>query len=131
MNPSYQNAHFRAELPPAGLPSRFGIITACNPEGQDVSDEENILATERLRSDLMQEGLVMFPVTGGSADFSHAEPGFGVLLKSLEETVQWGQRFRQEAVFWVEEGTVRLVPCRNGDVVEIGNWEKLSIPSSR
>ena len=129
MNPAYQNVRFRAEIPKAGVPSRFAIVTACNPDGQDVSDEENAIATERLRNDLLKEGHFLFSVTGGSPDFSHAEPGFGVLLKSLEEAIQWGQRFRQEAVFWIVEGTVRVFSCLNGDEVEIGNWASLSNPS--
>jgi hypothetical protein len=129
MNPAYQNVRFRADLPKAGVPSRFAIITAWNPDGQDVSAQENTIATERLRSDLLKDGHFFFPVTGGSPDFSHAEPGFGVLLKSLEDAIQWGQRFRQEAVFWVEEGKVRVVSCLNGDQVELGNWTSLSTPS--
>jgi len=128
MNPAYKETRFRAELPQTGLPDRFGIITAYNPNGHKVPQEENALATERLRSDLLKEGHVIFPVTGGSPDFSHAEPGFGVLLRSLEETVQWGQRFRQEAVFWVEEGMVRLIPCDNGEGEDIGTWESRQGP---
>lgn len=129
MNPAYQNVRFRTELPKAGVPSRFAIITAWNPDGQDVSEKENATATERLRSDLVKGGHFFFPVTGGSPDFSHAEAGFGVLLPSLEEAVQWGQRFRQEAVFWVEEGRVLVVSCLNGDAVGLGEWATLSSPS--
>jgi hypothetical protein len=125
MNPAYQNVRFRADLPKAGVPSRFVIITACNPDGRDVSDEENAIATERLRTDLLKERHFFFPVTGGSPDFSHAEPGFGVLLPSPEEAVRWGQRFRREAVFWVEEGKVRVVSCE----VELSTWASLSNPS--
>lgn len=128
MNPAYLKVRFRAELPTAGLPSRFGIITACNPDGQTVSDERNALATERLRSDLIKKNHVIFPVTGGSEDFSHAEPGFGVLLTSPEEAIQWGKDFRQEAIFWVEEGNVRLVLCDNGEEEEIGTWGSLQGP---
>lgn len=125
MNPAYQNVRFRAEPPQTGVHSRFAVITACNPDGQEVSDEENAIATERLRSELVKEGYHFFPVTGGSLDFSHAEPGFGVLLPSLEEAVPWGRRLRQEAIFWVEDGMVNLVKCLNGAALEIGDWSSL------
>jgi Protein of unknown function (DUF3293) len=128
MNPLYKETRFRAELPQTGLPDRFGIITAWNPDGRDVSAEANASATERLRSALLKKGHIIFPVTGGSPDFSHAEPGFGVLLESSEETVQWGQRFRQEAVFWVEHGMVRVVSCDNEEVEDIGTWESRQGP---
>lgn len=126
MNPAYQNVRFRSESPQGGVPSRFAVITACNPDGQEVSDEANAIATERLRTELAKEGHLFFSVTGGSPDFSHVEPGFGVFLPSLEEAVQWGQRFRLEAIFGVEEGKVRLVFCLNEDALDIGNWATLS-----
>ena len=55
MNPEYQNACFRATLPPHGWPSSFGIITACNPDGKTLSDKENADATEQLAADLHEK----------------------------------------------------------------------------
>lgn len=131
MNPAYLNVRFRVEPPQTGVPSRFAVITACNPDGQEVSDEENAIATERLRSELVEAGHGYFPVTGGSLDFSHAEPGFGVLLPSLEEAVSWGRNYRQEAIFWVEEGKVSVASCLNEDVVELGDWANLQFSPDR
>lgn len=131
MNPAYHNVHFRADLPKAGLPAAFGIVTACNPDGRTVTDEENQQATESLRSALTAEGYFYFPVTGGSPDFSHAEPGFGVLFKSIEEAVSWGKRFQQEAVFWIHEGCVQLVPCNGSAAVELGPWQSLAEPDAQ
>jgi hypothetical protein len=126
MNPGYHNVRFRAELPAAGLPSAFGVVTACNPDGRTVTDEENLQATETLRSALTADGHFFFPVTGGSPDFAHREPGFGVLFKSSEQAVSWGRRYQQEAVFWVEEGSVQLVPCDGSASVELGAWQSLA-----
>ncbi len=126
MNPGYHEVRFRAELPAAGLPACFGVVTACNPNGRTVSKEENQQATDTLRSALTAENHFIFPVTGGSPDFSHAEPGFGVLFQSPEEAISWGQRFHQEAVFWIEEGNVQLVPCDGTATVELGSWQSLA-----
>ena len=79
MNPEYQKVRFRAKVPDALKSKSFGVITACNPDGITVSDAENKTATQKLRSELVHKGLVHFPVTGGSQDFSHAELGFGVV----------------------------------------------------
>ena len=131
MNPGYQSVHFRAELPLAGLPAAFGVVTACNPDGKTVNDKENLIATESLRSALLSEGYFFFPVMGGSADFSHAEPGFGVLFPSPEAAVEWGQKYQQEAIFWIIEGRVHLISCSDHQSIEIGAWNDLAEPDAR
>lgn len=123
MNPGYFDVRFRAELPESGLPAAFGVITACNPCGNNVSKEENEHATDTLRSALEAEALLCFPVTGGSSDFAHYEPGFGVLFGSAREAVSWGQRLQQEAIFWIEKGRIQLVPCDSSAAVDLGPWE--------
>lgn len=131
MNPGYHEVRFRAALPAAGLPACFSVVTACNPNGRTVSKEENQQATDALHSALSAENHFFFPVTGGSPDFSHAEPGFGVLFQSPEEAISWGQRFQQEAVFWIEEGSVQLVPCDGTASVELGSWQSLAEPDAQ
>src|SRR5690349_16339462 len=111
MNPEYRRARFIAFPPPGGFPIRFGVITACNPYGRIVSDEQNFAATAKLRQHLIEtHGGQLFPVTGCSADLVHQEPGFGVTCEA-DKIVELGLVWLQEAVFWVEEGIVHLVPC--------------------
>ena len=131
MNPGYHDVRFRAELPAVGLPAAFGIVTACNPDGKTVSAIENDQATDTLRSALTAENHFFFPVIGGSPDFSHTEPGFGVLFESSEEAVSWGRRYQQEAVFWIKEGSVQLVPCDGTTPVELGAWKSLAEPAAQ
>lgn len=130
-NRGYHDVRFRAELPPAGLPATFGVITACNPNGHTVSMEDNQRGTETLRNTLTTEKQFFFPVTGGSPDFTHTEPGFGVLFKSPAEAVSWGRQFQQEAVFWINEGRVQLLPCDGTDPVELGTWAALAEPAAQ
>lgn len=125
MKPEFQNVRFRAAVPDALKSKNFGVITACNPDGISVSDAQNETATQRLKSDLVHEGLVHFPVTGGSPDFSHAETGFGVVWDSPDEAVAWGRKFRQEAVFWIEDGLVHLVSCSDDQSIFVGRWQVL------
>lgn len=122
MNPGYVDVHFRAEPPASGLPAAFGVITAYNPCGKTLSQEENELATKTLRNALEAESLACFSVIGGSSDFAHSEPGFGVIFSSVQRAVEWGVRFRQEAVFWVEKGKVSLIPCDGSAATDLGSW---------
>jgi len=126
MNPNFVNVRFRAELPKDGSPAKFGIVTACNPDGQTVASEKNEQATESLRIALSEAGHLFFPVTGGSPDFTHSEPGFGVLFTSRDNAISWGQRYQQEAIFWIVDGTVELVPCDGGACLTLGDWISLS-----
>jgi hypothetical protein len=131
MNPGYLDVRFRAVLPAAGLPAAFGVVTACNPEGKTISTQENEHATDRLRAALEEEGHFFFSATGGSPDFSHSEPGFGVLFRSMKEAIAWGNRYQQEAVFWVENGDMYLVPCDGAESLKIGQWQTLAEPAAQ
>ncbi len=124
MNPEYGNAFFHAVMPDQGWPSSLAIITACNPDGEIVSDQENASATEHLRRELEEANLVHFPVTGGSIDFTHAEPGFGIVLPTQKEAIARGQRFRQEAIFWIQDGHHFLISCQGHFIKDLGLWEK-------
>jgi hypothetical protein len=126
MNPAYLQARVQAELPLGGLPENFGIVTACNPYGKPVSAEANAAANEMLRDQLENFGWPYFPVTGGSADSSHAEPGFGVIAGEID-CVALGRVFKQEAIFWVNRGHVFLMPCSGQRARGIELWSNLAI----
>lgn len=125
MNPGYAHVRFRAELPKGGLPERFGIVTAWNPDGITIDEASNQAASARLEAILQAEALHHFPVTGGSPDFSHAEPGFGIIANQAR-IVALGREFRQEAVFWIDRGTVHLVPCSDAPSQSLGLWSELA-----
>jgi hypothetical protein len=127
MNPAYANVRFRAEPPAEGLPNRFGVVTAWNPDGVTADALSNQTANARLEAILQAEALPYFPVTGGSPDFTHAEPGFGINADQ-GQVVALGRDFNQEAVFWIEHSTVHLCPCSEAPVQVIGTWDELSIP---
>ena len=82
----------------------------------------NIAATERLRNQLAAAGFTIFPVTGSSPDLQHQEPGFGIVTDDRDVIVELGRKWRQEAVFWIDYGTVWLVPCGEGESVRLGYW---------
>lgn len=121
MNSAYANVRFRAKLPKGGLPERFGIVTAWNPDGTTTDTASNHAANARLEAILQAEALPHFPVTGGSPDFIHSEPGFGIITDQAR-IVSLGRQFQQEAVFWIDRGIANLLPCSDAPPQVLGSW---------
>lgn len=125
MNPAYRQVRFRVDPPEMKTPDSFAIITAWNPDGRPTALENNQEANDRFQSRLDKAGLYWFSVTGGSPDFAHVEPGFGVSGITRNEAVALGRNFRQEAIYWVEGGAVFLISCQDPALEEIGLWNDL------
>lgn len=126
MNPAYRHARFRAGLPYGGLPESFAVITACNPNGETISDEANAERTRQFETQLCKLGLIHFPVTGYDPQSDHAEPGFGVLC---DEATAYGigNGYLQEAVFQVRRNQVTLISCdQERGQVPLGKWTEMA-----
>lgn len=108
------------------LPPEFRVITAWNPQGEILEDAVNTAADEHLRSEIQRLGFDAFPVTGGNEDFSHAEPGYGVVCDRTD-AVLLARRFRQKAFYEVLDHHVYLVPVEEGHLPGdlIGSWSEL------
>lgn len=125
MKPEYQQIRFL--VPGLDLvPARFGILTGCNPDGVTVSDDQNRAATKRLRAALASAEFQIFSVTGCSHDLRHQEPGFGIVTDDRDLIVQLGRSWKQDAIFWVEDGIVYLISCRDPEVISVGQWQELA-----
>jgi hypothetical protein len=124
LKPEYRDVRFRCGE--SDLPRYFYIITAHNPDGAAVAEEANTRADVALREEIGLLGFLSFPVTGGSPDFSHAEPGYGIQC-SREEALGLARQFRQDAVFEIREGKVTLIsalPSAEPDEF-VGLWRDL------
>ncbi len=115
----FQQAVFRHAPLPADWPADFAIITACDPDGLPTTPELNRAADEALESELRAAGYRLHRVTGGSADGAHLEPGWGVPL-GLPGAVEYGRRYRQLAVFYIQGGGLKLVDCADGASEDLG-----------
>lgn len=124
MNPAYRTARFCCAIAPRDLHRfpRFAIVTACNPGDRLCSEAENQEADQGLVADLDRLGWPRFRLIGGSPDFRHQEPGWGVATGSMAEAVALGRRWGQAAVFWVEGDALSLVDCRDGSAEPLGSW---------
>lgn len=103
------------------------MITAHNPDGKTVDDESNNEANRKLSRAISDLGFPLIPVTGGSPDFSHAEPGFAVSC-SREQALDLAREFRQDAVFEIKNNRVHLISAlpSPGPDEDIGMWSELS-----
>jgi hypothetical protein len=121
-NPSHLKAHFTADVPSTGLPARFGIVTAYNPDSRIAPEDENKKADAELKLALVAAGIPHFRVTGGSRNDSHREPGYGIVADSPEAIRPISRSFRQEAFFWVEDAVVFVIDTEATKRHRVAEW---------
>lgn len=115
----FKQAVFHCAPLPADWPADFAIITAYDPDGLPTTAELNRAADEALESELRAAGYRLHRVTGGSADGVHLEPGWGVPI-GLPGAVEYGRRYGQLAVFYIQGGGLKLVDCADGASEDLG-----------
>lgn len=81
------------------------FVTACNPSGRLVPEEENAEAMARLRALIAARGWPALSGAGGSdrGDWP-AEPSLLVALDSMPQAERLGRAFRQNAILWLPRG---------------------------
>jgi hypothetical protein len=89
----------------------FHVITAFNPFSEPRSLEENQAANRELERILVQAGKTHRPAVNRAPGGGWEEPGFLVEGLTREEARELGRRFRQHAVFEMEEKKLRIVAC--------------------
>ena len=124
LKPEYREVRFRCSE--SNPPRHFYIITAHNPDGVAVAEDANTRADVALREEIGLFGFPSFSVIGGSPDFSHAEPGYGIQC-SREEALGLARQFRQDAVFEIREGNVILISALTSAEPDefVGLWRDL------
>ncbi|MBU3665986.1 MAG: DUF3293 domain-containing protein [Chthoniobacterales bacterium] len=129
--PEYINTRFVPKEPAPSLwPDAFAIATACNPLGQGTNEEADKLATTRLRKTISRLGLKRHGVTGVSADGKHREPGFAVWGCGLQDALNLGREFAQNAIYWIEGGKLDVVSCSTGERQHVGFWSERLLTSA-
>lgn len=121
LKPEYRNPRFRCSQ--ESLPEEFRIVSAYNPDGKDTEEAANKIADEALLKLLSDRGYPHFRVIGGNSDFTHAEPGYGIVC-SQAEALGLAREFRQDAIFEVIGGRVLLLSAKstNSKPELIGKW---------
>ena len=110
MQPDYFETRFKLGLPAEDLPDDFAIVTAFQTTGQQWPIERNQEATQKLQTELEQNGELLGTVTGYSPRTGHAELGFAARL-SFEQACDLGLRYEQDAIYFVSGGTLFVSLC--------------------
>lgn len=98
----------------------FAIITACNPLGRVLNQEANTDLTGDLKSHLEAESYQN--LIGASPDKSHQEVSF-LWQTDKSKAVELASQFLQNAIYWVENGELFLVPAKmSGEEVSMGKF---------
>ena len=117
MNPIYLETRFKRDLENDPLfnmfeilPDEFAIITAYATTGVHWSDFRNDEADEFLKEYLQSRFSCVKRITGYSPSTGHSEPGWLVNC-SFEEGCDIGLSFKQDAIYWGENGDLFVSYC--------------------
>jgi hypothetical protein len=97
-----------------GLGKPFAVITACNPGGEALSEDENDELAAELKEVLeANEVDTSVSCTGCSADMTHFEPGLAIVVEE-PEAADVAEQFDQLAMFWFDGERFWIVPVTAG-----------------
>lgn len=102
----------RVEISPAirrglaaiGLGDEFAVLTAFNPRGKDIGEEENNRLMKELEAELSSSGDSFVRVDACSPDRGHCECSVA-LSADFERAIDIAKRWKQIAIFWYSEGS--------------------------
>ncbi len=87
----------------------FAIITACNPNGKILSQSQNRLRDRELLNSIEHLKCPYRAIVGAAQDMSHFEKSWAVFVEK-PKAIQLGTQFVQNAIYYVTEGELTLVP---------------------
>ena len=80
---------------------QFAVLTAFNPRGVDINDEENKQRMSELEAELASVGESFVRLDACSPDKSHCECSFALNV-SRERAIDIARRWEQVAIFWFD-----------------------------
>lgn len=105
----YQNTYFKCANRLV-FPDTFAIITACNPGGESETANINNQLNCDLLARLKQLEFKYQPLRAGNINFSHIEDSC-IVECSFSQALALGRDFNQNAIFWIDNNQLSLVPC--------------------
>ncbi|MFD2179920.1 DUF3293 domain-containing protein [Veronia pacifica] len=127
----YQMVKFEA-LEPINF-RRFGVITACNPGSEPLSDAVNAQRNRDMVAEFITKGWRYMAVNVGSPDMTWCEPSF-VVEASQADLHRVSKKTQQNAYYWVDNGMLILVPVNLApefQPVVIGRFEHSVVESMK
>ncbi|WP_213997002.1 DUF3293 domain-containing protein [Arsukibacterium sp.] len=87
----------------------FAIISAQNPAGEMKNPHLNLCLDKRFEGVLQQARIPYRSVIGASADLRFQEKSWIVFCDKIT-ALQLGQNLQQNAIYWIEQNKLYLVP---------------------
>ncbi len=110
----------------------FAIISAINPEGEQQSLQLNQQAEQTMKDWLNRYGYHYHRIYGCSPDLDYVEPSFLINMPDKACATGLAALFKQNALFWVSDDQIYLVPCSylSNPEVNLGVFSKRLIQAS-
>lgn len=96
------------------------VITAWNPQGRTLSEQENHGRHTALLAEPALAGTAVHDCAGGDLSGEHQEPSLLIESLTTDEGLSLGRRFGQDAIFRWTETTFDLLACVGGAAVARG-----------
>ena len=91
----------RKALRSIGLNGKFAVLTAYNPRGEKIDEEQNRNRLARLEAELRSAGEKFVGVDACSPDETHCECSVAIMT-TRERAIAIAARFEQVAIFWFD-----------------------------
>ena len=91
----------RNALRSLGLNGKFAVITAYNPRGENIDEEENRNRLAQLEAELQSTGEKFVSVDACSPDETHCECSVAIMT-TRDRAIAIAERFEQVAIFWFD-----------------------------
>ncbi len=91
----------RRGLGAMGFDGEFAVLTAFNPRGVDIGEEENSRRMREFEAELESSGDEFVRVDACSPDRSHCECSVAI-KRDFERAIEMAKRWEQIAIFWFD-----------------------------
>jgi len=91
----------RKALRSIGFDGKFAVVTAYNPRGENIDEEQNRDRLAQLEDELRSSGERFVSVDACSPDESHCECSVAIMT-TKERAMAIARRFEQIAIFWFD-----------------------------
>jgi hypothetical protein len=98
----------RDALAEIGLAGEFSVLTAFNPHGKNIDEDEHKRRQSALEKELAESGFHFVQVDACSPDTSHCECSYAVSAP-LARVIEIADRWDQIAVFWFDGSSFWIV----------------------
>jgi len=123
INPHYFDVIFKEIKVSYQYPQTFAIITAWNPKDVILPEQENQKRNRCLQKSIKKTMVLGTKIIGASADLQHQELSL-IIEGALQDLINLAQKFKQNAIFWVQGDSLELISCNSLKHFKLGSFRE-------